>query len=230
MTRTPTILVTGFGPYPRVRVNPTGALARRLAASGRPRRLGFTLMAQVLETSYAAAGAAIGPILAQVAPDACLHLGLAPRARALRVELRGENRTRALAVDVRGARPRSRALVDDGPAALRIAAPAARIRATLARGRLPVTLSSDAGAYLCNAVYFWSLSSAAADAPARPVVFVHIPWPAPPAGRLPTARMRRRRPTTAAMEAALMDVLVLLAREARGRNLPMHTDGLGCRG
>ena len=53
------LLVTGFGPYPRVRVNPTGVIARRLGASKRLARLGLRVTCAVLETSYAAAGAAV---------------------------------------------------------------------------------------------------------------------------------------------------------------------------
>ena len=51
----------------------------RLGASRRLARLGIAVTAQVLETSYAAAGAAVPPLVARVDPDACLHLGLAPR-------------------------------------------------------------------------------------------------------------------------------------------------------
>jgi pyroglutamyl-peptidase len=216
MNRAVTILVTGFGPYPRVRVNPTAALARALGASRRPGLLGFRIVSRVFETSYGAAGAAIGPMLAEIQPDACLHLGLAPRAKAVRVEMRGENRTRSLAVDVRGNRPRSRALVPEAPSALRSTAPVRCIRALLADEPFRARLSNDAGAYLCNAVYYWSLLESARSAGGRrPVVFLHIPWPAARAGRVPLGRSRRLRPTASQLAKALMQVAALLAAEAR---------------
>jgi pyroglutamyl-peptidase len=218
MTRAtrPLVLVTGFGPYPKVRVNPTGALALRIGRSPRFRRFGLDVAAHVFETSYAAAGRDIGPLLDRLAPVACLHLGLAPRAPKVRVETRGENRTRSLAVDVRGRLPGRRALVPGGPAALRGAGLAAAVRAGLARAGIPARLSNDAGAYLCNAVYYWSLLQASRSGGLRPTLFVHLPWPAPAAGGRPSARRRPRPPPTmASLAAGLEAVALALAVAAR---------------
>lgn len=216
-SRTPTILVTGFGPYPRVRVNPTGAIAMRIGRSRRFRHFGFAVHAHVFETSYAAAGRDIGPLVERLAPVACLHLGLAPRAPKVRVETRGENRTRSLAVDVRGRLPGRRALVAGGPAALRGHALAGPVRAALARAGIPARLSGDAGAYLCNAVYYWSLLAAERDGSGRPVLFVHLPWPAPQAGTRPAGRLRRRAvpPSTDALARALEGVALALGAASR---------------
>ncbi|WP_293853372.1 peptidase C15 [uncultured Alsobacter sp.] len=213
----PIVLVTGFGPYPRVRVNPTGSLAARIGRSRRFSRFGLAVRAHVFETSYAAAGRDIGPLLEQLAPVACLHLGLAPRAPKVRVETRAENRTRSLAVDVRGRLPGRRALVPQGPSTLRGHALAGPARAAFARAGIPARLSRDAGAYLCNAVYYWSLLAAAGDAPGRPVLFVHLPWPAPRAGERPAGRRRRtsRPPTVDAMARALEALALALGAAGR---------------
>ena len=215
--RTPTILVTGFGPYPRVRVNPTGALATRIGRSRRFGRFGLAVASHVFETSYAAAGRDIGPLVERLAPVACLHLGLAPRAPKVRVETRGENRTRSLAVDVRGRLPGRRALVEEGPSVLRGHRLAGPVRAALSRAGIPARLSADAGAYLCNAVYYWSLLAARRDGSARPVLFVHLPWPAPPAGVRPASRRRKRPapPTADALARALEAVALALGAAAR---------------
>ncbi|MCP8937833.1 peptidase C15 [Alsobacter sp. SYSU M60028] len=211
----PLVLVTGFGPYPKVRVNPTATLARAVAGSPRLRRLGLSARAHVFETSYAAAGAQAPGVIAAAAPVACLHLGLAPRERMLRVETRGENRTRALSPDVRGNRPALRALRPGSPAALRSAAPLGAILAALRRAGLKARLSNDAGAYLCNAMYFWSLDEARASGARRPVVFVHLPRPAPAPGTLPRRRRKTVRPTDAELTAALVDIAIALARAGR---------------
>lgn len=215
------LLVTGFGPYPRVRVNPTGVIARRLGASRRLARLGVEVTCAVLETSYAAAGAAVPPLLADVDPDACLHLGLAPRERQLRVETRGENRTRRLSTDVRGRRPARRALRPDAPASLAGTPRAAVLLARLRRAGLAARLSNDAGAYLCNAMYFWSLDEARRAGRARAVVFVHLPWPAPRSGTRPAGRRRAGAAIPlAALVRALEDVAVDLVVEARRGRAP----------
>lgn len=215
--RPPLILVTGFGPYPRVRVNPTGALAARIGRSRRFARFGIAVQSHVFETSYAAAGRDIGPLVERLAPLACLHLGLAPRAPMVRVETRGENRTRSLAVDVRGRLPGRRALVPGGPHALRGCGLAAPIRAGLVRAGIPARLSGDAGAYLCNAVYYWSLLAAERDGSRRPVLFVHVPWPAPNAGQRPSRQIRRRArpPSLDALAVALEAVALALAAAGR---------------
>lgn len=214
MTR---LLVTGFGPYPGVRVNPTAVIARRLGASRRLARLGIVATAAVLETSYAAAGAAVPPLIARVDPDACLHLGLAPRERMVRVETRGENRTRRLSPDVRGRRPATRALRPDAPACLPGTPAAAVLLAGLRRRGIRARLSNDAGAYLCNAMYFWSLDEARRAGMRREVVFVHLPWPAPAPGNRPAGRRRRSGPPPArdALVAALEAVAVALSLAAR---------------
>jgi pyroglutamyl-peptidase len=213
----PRLLVTGFGPYPKVRINPTGVLARRLGASRKLARLGIAVTAQVLETSYSAAGAAVPPLIARVDPDACLHLGLAPRERMVRIETRGENRTRSLSPDVSGRRPARRALRPGAPKSLAGTPRAALLLAGLRRAGLRARLSNDAGAYLCNAMYFWSLDEARLAGRRRPVVFVHLPWPAAKPGTRPS-RWRRRPPTPSldALVRALEDIAVQLVLEARG--------------
>ena len=192
----PTVLITGFGPYPKVRVNPTATLARRIAQSKRFAQLGLAAQAHVFETSYAAAGAAIDPVLDAAEPVACVHLGLAPRERMIRLETRGENRTRALSPDVKGRRPAMRALRPGAPGALRSTASVAPLLAQLRKAGLRARLSNDAGAYLCNAMYFWSLDGARQKGSRRPTVFVHLPWPAPSAGTKPLSRSRLGAPTT----------------------------------
>lgn len=218
MERThPLVLVTGFGPYPRVRINPTGQLAMRVGASKRFGRLGLAVAAHVFETSYAAAGRDIGPLLERLQPVACLHLGLAPRSPMIRIETRGENRTRRLAVDVKGRLPGRRSLVPDGPAMLRGSPVARPALAATRRAGLPARLSHDAGAYLCNAVYFWSLDAARRGGHRRPILFVHLPWPAAAAGTRPLGRPRpkRQRPPVAALLPVLETIAIRLATAAR---------------
>ncbi|MEJ1936588.1 hypothetical protein WDZ92_40875, partial [Nostoc sp. NIES-2111] len=187
------LLVTGFGPYPGVPANPTGVLARGIAASPRLRLAGIGSKAKVFETTYAGIGKALGKALERGNPDVCLHLGLAPRARQVRIEVRAENRARPLAPDASGARPASRAIVPSGPADWRTPVSVPPVVAALRRAGVAAAASRDAGAYLCNAVYGLSLDAARCRQ-GRLVLFVHIPRPAPPAGRLPSppARLRAR--------------------------------------
>lgn len=213
MTR---VLVTGFGPYPHVPRNPTGHIALALAASPRLRRLAIRVEAHVFETSYATLRTELPALLVRTRPDVCLHLGLAPRARRIRIELQGENRARMLFPDASGHLP-DRRLTPGGPDRTRLVASAARLAAALRRRGVAMELSRDAGAYLCNALAYWSLSAAWAQRPARPCVFVHLPKPAVGPG-WPRA-MRSERPTEPEILGALEDLVVLLASDAKRRRI-----------
>lgn len=215
------LLVTGFGPYPGVPANPTGVLAHRVAASPRLRRAGIAATARVFETTYAGIGKALAKALDRLEPDICLHLGLAPRARRVRIEVRAENRTRPLSPDASGSRPRGRMLVAEGPGEWRTAVAVSPLVTALCRAGVPAATSRDAGAYLCNAVYALSLHAARARDD-RLVVFVHIPWPAPSPGRMPSRRVTPRtwhRPRMGRPTAALCELAIQLAVQARSRAL-----------
>ena len=93
------LLVTGFGPFPHVRVNPTAALAR--AVADRLARAGMDARALVLETSYSGGLPALRRHLDETRPRAVLMLGLAARARFVRVELFARGRSSRLHADAR---------------------------------------------------------------------------------------------------------------------------------
>jgi pyroglutamyl-peptidase len=183
-----TILVTGFGPFPRVRVNPTTALARAVAL--RLRRSGLDARALVVETSYGAGLPALQAHLAATRPQAVLMLGLAARARAVRVELFARGHASPLHPDATGDTPKSVARVRALPA--RTTANAQGALASLRRRGLRSALSPSAGRYLCDACYAEAL--AATRHSATPVLFVHIPWLRPAAGLRPKARVAAFRP------------------------------------
>jgi pyroglutamyl-peptidase len=205
------LLITGFGPYPRVRVNPTATLARALARDRRWQRLGLRVTAHVFETSYAAV-ARDAPALFEDAPArALLHLGLAPRARWLRIETTGRGNPSRLAADRRGSRGARTATA--APLVLRSTAPVAAALAALHRAGLPARLSNHAGRYLCDTLYHRSLAAAHGAGARRPVLFVHLPKPVDPARR--TDRAGAAKPTGAAMLRALRGLALRLAVAGR---------------
>jgi pyroglutamyl-peptidase len=198
----PRLLVTGFGPFPGMARNPSAEIARRIAAAPRWRRLGVAAEALILPTSYAALADVLEPALAK-APDAVLMIGVAGRSRAVRIERQARNRASLLLPDAAGRRPQRLALAD-GPAARRLGTSPARLRALLRRHRVACRISHDAGRYLCNAAYYRALAGPV------PVLFVHIPKPAP-AGRRRT-HAPRRLSWTDALAAALVEAAGLTLR------------------
>jgi len=166
----PLVLVTGFGPFPGVSENPSVAVARALEAE--PPR-GAHVVARELPVTFATAPAAVERALAELprAPAALLGLGVQPDAT-FRLERRARGRLRGDRADAAGATATD-AGVDAGAdleCALDLEALAASLRAA---GAGAVTLSDDAGGYVCERTYHALLSAGAARG--VPAVFLHVP-------------------------------------------------------
>lgn len=166
------VLITGFGPFPGVPFNPTAQLAAELAAVRRPGLERVVRIAHVFETSYAAVDRALPALLAEVRPDIILLFGLATRTPYVRIETQALNRRSALFADVRGCHPTNVAITPHAPIAVRSNAPHQRLAIAARQARVPARLSRNAGAYLCNYVYWRALELTGAE----PLVqFVHVP-------------------------------------------------------
>lgn len=207
------LLITGFGPFPGVPRNPSAALAQRLAASGRLQRSGVRTGALVLPTRYEAIDRSLRPALLRLAPRAVLLLGVAARRTFICLERQALNRASRLIPDA-GGRMASRLTLETGAAGIRRASfGLPPLLAAMRAAGLPARLSSHAGFYLCNAVYFAVLGDAGLAKGRAPVVFVHIPMPK--VGTRPKGRDRR--PTLDAMERGLAALARRLAVTARNR-------------
>ena len=165
-------LVTGFGPFPGGRRNPTARLMRALSGQGeRLSRFGIELHAAVLPVHFVEAASGLRALEAAIEPQAILHFGLAARRKFFSVETRACNRLSVLETDISGASPASRAILAGAPFALRSTFPSHEITAALCHAGLRTRLSADAGAYLCNEVLYLSL----ARSRARVTGFIHVP-------------------------------------------------------
>ena len=188
-TGTP-VLVTGFGPFPGVPVNPSEAIVARLGTV-----VGARLVRRRLETTWDGLPVLDG-LLASV--RVAVHVGVAPRSQRLRIETTAvDGRDRA--PDADGRLPDAAA---DRPGAVRRSrAVAAPLVAVARRAGVPAAVSGDAGRYLCNALYFRSLTAARGATRPHLAVFVHVPPPALQHGR-------RLGDLTAAVAAVIAALLV----------------------
>lgn len=204
------ILVTGFGPFPRVRINPTTRLAQAVAV--RLRRVGLEAGVLVIETSYGAGLPALRAQLAAQPPKAVLMLGLAARARHIRVELFARGRSSALHPDATGATPNTRPARSNALPLRATGQPVGALAALKRRG-LRSALSPSAGRYLCDACYAAAL--AATRQTTTPVLFVHVPWLRPEPGLRPRQRVAAFRPGARALTDSLTAIGSALARQGR---------------
>ena len=191
------LMVTGFGPFPGVRVNPTAALMERV--TGRLGR-GFTgagVAGARLFVSYGRALRDYDDSDRLHRPDAVLLLGLAAKARWVRVERCARRLDSPLHPDSTG--KAGAATAPDSAMPLKATIAPEPALAALRRTGLRARLSPSAGRYLCNAVYARALT----QAKGRPVLFIHVPWPRPVAGTVPRSRVARWRPSMAGLERGL---------------------------
>ncbi len=165
----PHLLITGFGPFPGVSVNPSARLVEALAREPGWQRLGWKVRHAILPVSYGPTEAALAPLL-EKRPRAILMFGVAAKRKAVSIEIVARNRASRTARDASGRLPKLASL-DHGPPILKGRAPMLRLRDVLRDAGNPVRLSQNAGPYLCNAAYRCALRSTTRT----PVVFVHIP-------------------------------------------------------
>lgn len=212
------VLITGFGPFPGAPRNPTGALARHLARWRHPALAGVRRTAHVFTVGYAAVDRDLPRLIVEHRPQVLLMLGLATRTRRVRIETRARN-ARASFPDATGKRPPGRAIVPGAPhrpmpidaVPLLVAAQAARV---------PVRLSRDAGAYLCNYLCWRALDHRQGQHAPLIAAFVHVPKLAVAprrAGRKPGIR---RRITATDLERIGARILLTLVAAARRRAIP----------
>ena len=172
-----TVVVTGFGRFPGASVNPTAALATRVARIGR--RRGIDCVAHVFATTYAAVDRELPALIATHRPVAILMFGLAGRRAHVSIELHARNRMSTWFPDAGGVVAQRAAITAGAGASVRGRAPFSRLLAAARATRVKTILSRNAGNYLCNYVYWRALEAAASpNGPCR-VVFIHVPRVAP---------------------------------------------------
>lgn len=164
----PVALVTGFGPFLDVEVNPSAHVATALDGA---LVAGHRVVARVLPVDYAGARAALDALVASHAPRCVLALGVA-RGDVVRLERGATNRVTSDRPDATGAVWAGRALTPGGPLRRHAALPLSRWADELDHGAPRVVASDDAGGYVCNATYYRLLELSEGTIPC---VFVHIP-------------------------------------------------------
>ena len=167
----PTILITGFGPFPGAPFNPTSPLVKRLAQM----RIARTkIVTHIFETSYQAVDRDLPKLLKRYKPDAILMFGLATPARIVRIETRAQNALAGLP-DATGKIPKRNAIAKGKPAAAPMALPSQALLRAVRNTGVRARLSRDAGRYLCNYLCWHATEAATATNGPRIAAFVHVP-------------------------------------------------------
>jgi pyroglutamyl-peptidase len=189
----PTVLISGFGPFPGIPFNASAELAASVAHRSEHSGSQAVFHSGLLPTAWEAGPARASQLIRELQPDAVVHFGVASSATGFRIETRAVNEA-SRAADCDGCLPGGYYVRRGGPPVLAATLPTALIFRRLRQAGVAVSMSQDAGRYLCNATLYNSLLLAR-SLPQQPLVgFVHIPALAPenedPASRRQWAELR----------------------------------------
>ena len=200
-----TVLVTAFEPFGGETVNASWEAARALDGW----RCGDAVaVARRLPCVYGACVAEFVEAFERLRPEAVLMTGQAASRAVVSVESVARNSAGAATPDNRGVAGAAMKL--GGPALLEATVSANDIARAIRAAGLPARVSTNAGDYVCNHLFYGGLRHLQKCAPATPTVFVHLP--AAP-GQSPR-RANARRLATADAVRALQAAIAAMARRS----------------
>ena len=171
---TKTLLITYFGPFPGVSVNPSGVTARQVA-DVLADESAVRVVTREVPVSYAGSSEALGEMLTDIRPDAVLSLGVAVGRDKVSFERVAINLDSADIEDNDGVVRVDEAIAPEGREAYFSTLP---VRASYERLRgvgLPVEISYTAGTYVCNHVFYEGQRISRELGLSIPAGFVHVP-------------------------------------------------------
>lgn len=175
--RRPTVLLTGFDPFDGARRNASWDAVRPLH---RRTLAGHRIVCACLPTVFGAALHALAALRRRHRPALTLCVGEAAERRVVSLEALARNWQQARIADNAGVRPHGQPVLPRAPRRRASALPLHRMRRALRRRGLPAELSRDAGAFVCNHVFYGLLH---ARPPGERAGFIHLPakpcWLAP---------------------------------------------------
>ncbi len=205
----PSILVTGFEPFGGDTVNGSWEAVRHLEGQ---RIAGRRVLVRQLPVVWQRASKELEALIRRYHPEAVVAFGVAG-AEPVRVEMVAKN-VRDMIRDNAGNLPASRVIQPGAPSDLRTTLNSTLIVRRLQEAAIPVTLSEDAGGYLCNETFFNLMNfTPSATSPLRYRGFIHVP---PPGARVAMPDGSRFLFDRAALEKAADVVLRAVAEGLQG--------------
>ena len=164
------ILLTGFGPFPNMPINPCIEIVPSIQHWAQSQS--FELCTSILDVTYEGAFDQVQKIVTEFGPHMIVHLGVSSRQDAIHLEQSAINCRNASIPDVQGRRCSNEAISIEYSvtARLRTTLDVPTLQRDLSQLGHPVAVSHDAGQYVCNSLYWQSLHHFEI-----PVLFVHIP-------------------------------------------------------
>ena len=178
-----TVLLTGFGPFGRDKVNPSWLAVGRL--NGHIIR-GHKIVARRLPTAYGESLARLRRYLQTINPALVICVGQASGRAEVTPERVAINVDDSRIPDNAGRRPADAPVVSGGPVAYWSTLPIKTIVNALRRRGIPADVSQSAGTFVCNHVFYGLMHELALGDNQARGGFIHVPL-------LPEQVARRRR-------------------------------------
>jgi len=150
------VVISGFDHYDDVRVNPSYEVPKLLAERGVDGLddVELDIHEVSLPVSFAKAWPTLLDTIERVHPNIVIATGLKHTARGVMMERCATNLMDAAKPDADNVVPRRAPIDPDGPAAYWTRLPLRAIIADFAHDGIPATLSSDAGTFVCNSLFY----------------------------------------------------------------------------
>jgi pyroglutamyl-peptidase len=154
------VTVSGFEPFEGEAINPSKEVAFRLASEEVQDQLaamtGCEILVDAIELplSFSNAWSTLKTRLDQTRPNIVIACGLKHSATAVNLERCALNYIDAEMPDSDNLQPRKVKVREEGPASFWTGIPLRDILSAFANDQIPAKLSSDAGTYICNALFY----------------------------------------------------------------------------
>lgn len=140
------ILLTGFEPFGRATLNPSGEIVKRIS--------GENIVTAILPVAYNSSAAALLELIEEHNPDVVIMLGQAESRAQITPERIAINLDDARIPDNEGILRLNQEIIDEGPVAYKSTLPVVEIVEALQAEEIPAAVSLSAGAFLCNHIFY----------------------------------------------------------------------------
>ena len=140
------ILITGFEPFGKASLNPSGEIVKRLS--------GENIVTAVLPVAYNSSATALLTLIEKHAPEIVIMLGQAEGRNQITPERIAINLDDARIADNEGVIRTNEEIIEGGPVAYKSTLPVVEIVDAIRAADIPAAISLSAGAFLCNHIFY----------------------------------------------------------------------------
>jgi pyroglutamyl-peptidase len=167
------ILVSGFEAFGGHEVNPTSLLIASLNNNEISYPHNMNVRGMILPVSFQDSYETLRQAINEFNPDVVISLGLAEKRSSIELETVAVNFIHASIPDNKGRMPMNEKIIEDGLEAYLSTLPIQGIENALKEAKLPVNISSSAGHYVCNYVFYRLMADNQESL--RLCGFIHVP-------------------------------------------------------